>query len=283
MKKLIIITLSVVFCACNSNGQHKHNSFDKYATLYMHEQDTIGKKFQIVGIPFDTVVYYGSYSDKIIDITGDNLKDAIGRVELTLNAWNSNKYKNDTNLNQLCIYINEGDSIFRYKTRSPFVLSDYYMGWYKILPHGNDGFCIKTIGQQLDWNKYYLYFKYDKPTDKFYLVRSLVQAEYEDDTKTILKVEEKMYDTQTRIPFEKVDFDEYFKHLLEVIPEREEWTMIKVEKSILYDNNFLPTKSYLIKNDEVRLDKEEDDFYKITYMTNKGKIIEGYIKKTDVD
>ena len=59
--------------------------------------------------------------------------------------------------------------------------------------------------------------------------------------------------------------------------------MIKVEKSILYDNNFLPTKSYLTKDDEVRLDKEEEDFYKITYITNKGKIIEGYIKKMDVD
>ena len=279
MKK-IIITLLVVLIACSSKGQQQKDSFEKYATIYMDEKDTIGKKFQIKGIPFDTLVYYGSYSEQIIDITGDNLKDAIGRVKLTYKAWNSSKCKNDSNLNQLCIYINEGDSIFRYKTRSPFVLSDYYMGWYEILPNGNDGFRIKTIGQKLDWNKYYLYFQYDKPTDRFYLVKSLVQAEYDEKDKK--KVEERIYDEKTRIPFEKVNFDVYFQHILEAIPQREEWVNIKEEKSILYDNDLKPTRKYLIKDDQVRLDKEVKDFYKITYFTKDSKS-EGWIKKSDVE
>ncbi len=67
------------------------------------------------------------------------------------------------------------------------------------------------------------------------------------------------------------------------IIQKDSIKFIKSNKAIIYKNPNIPTKMYLIKNDEVRLDKEEDDFYKITYMTNKGKIIEGYIKKTDVD
>jgi hypothetical protein len=147
----------------------------------MYEGDTIGKKFHIIGIPFDTAIYYGTFSEEIIDVNADGLKDAIERMK-PRSISNESRNKTDT-INQLCIYFNEGDSVFRYKTRSPFVLSGYYMGRYSILPYGNNGFCIRTEGRQLDWNKYYLYFQYDKFTDRFYLVKSLVQAEYENKTK----------------------------------------------------------------------------------------------------
>jgi hypothetical protein len=247
----------------------------------MCEGDSVGKKFHIVGIPSDTALYYGTYGEEIIDINGDGLKDAIGRMRaksLPLEYRELPQFKTDT-INQLCIYINEGDSIFRYKTRSAFVLSDYYMPWYSILPYGNNGFCIRTEGRQLDWNKYYLYFQYDKPTDRFYLVRSLVQAEYEDNTKK--KVEEKIYDENTRILFEKVNFDVYFEHILNAVPQREDWRNIIVEKSIIFNNNLRPTSQYFIKNDNVRIDNEKDDFYQVTFFSGK-KVIKGWIKKNSV-
>jgi len=281
MKKLIVITLSILFYVGTINGQQKKNGFERFSMFYMYEGDTIGKKFHIVDIPFDTILYVCG-GENLIDINKDGLKDNLGRMEeFTLGVPESiiNLHKNDT-INQLCIFINEGDSVFRYKTRSAFVLSDYYMGWYSILSYGNDGFCIKTVGQQSDWNKYYLYFQYDKKTDRFYLVKSLVQAEYDEKDKK--KVEERIYDEKTRIPFEKVNFDVYFQHILEAIPQREEWVNIKEEKSILYDNNLKPTRKYLIKEDQVRLDKEVKDFYKITYFTKDSKS-EGWIKKSDVE
>ena len=280
MKKLIVIVLSTILYVSTTCGQQGKSTYENYGLFFMNEGDSIGKKFHVIDIPLDTAVYLEGNGDAILDINGDGFKDAIGKIELGLKAWNSSKCKNDSNLNQLCIYINEGDSVFRYKTRSAFVLSDYYMGWYSILSYGNDGFCIKTVGQQSDWNKYYLYFQYDKKTDSFYLVKSLVQAEYDEKEKK--KVEEKIYDENTRIPFEKVNFDVYFQHILEAIPQREEWVNIKEEKSILYDNNLKPTRKYLIKDDQVRLDKEVKDFYKITYFTKDSKS-EGWIKKSDVE
>ena len=43
-----------------------------------------------------------------------------------------------------------------------------------------------------------------------------------------------------------------------------------------------PTRKYLIRDDQVRLDKEVKDFYKITYFTKDSKS-EGWIKKSDVE
>jgi hypothetical protein len=280
MQKTIIL-LSIFFsCICYTTGQNRER-YDRYSTIYLFNGDTIGKRFHIIEIPFDTTFYMDG-GDAIIDVNGDGLKDNLGRVQqfsLSNTQDIVKQHKSDT-INQLCVYINEGDSVFRYKTRSAFVLSDYYMPWYSILPYGNNGFCIKTEGRQLDWNRYYLYFQYDGRTDHFYLVKSLVQAEYENNNKR--KIEEKVYNENTRIPFEKVNFDIYFKHLLDAIPRREDWRSVIVEKAIIHNQHFQPTRQYLIKNNDVRIDSENTDFYQITFFS--GKItIKGWIKKSDVE
>lgn len=278
-KAVIIITTAFIFFCCK--GEQNTHIYSRYSRFYIYEGDTIGKRFHIIGIPFDTTLYLDG-GDAIIDVNGDGLLDNIGRMQRFTHGVSQDiidKHINDT-INQLSIYLNEGDSIFRYKTRSAFVLSNYYMGFDSIFANGNNGFCIRTEGRQSDWNRYYLYFKYDKLKDSFYLIKSLVQAEYESNIKKI--VEEKTYNENTKIPFEKVNFDVYFEHLLNAIPQPEDWRSIVVEKSIIYNDTFQPTKQYFIKDDNVRIDNEKDNFYQITYFTETKKIIKGWVKKDDV-
>jgi hypothetical protein len=281
MKELILI-LGIFFplLSLNCKGQ-KARTYNSYDRFFMYKGDTIGKMFHIIGIPFDTILYVDG-GDAIIDINEDGLKDNIGRMQrFTLGVPQSiiEAHKNDT-INQLCVYLNEGDSVFRYKTRSSNVLSDYYMPWYSILPNGNDGFCIKTEGRKLDWNKYYLFFKYDKRNNALYLVKSLVEADYGHGNKKI--VEEKVYNDSNKIPFEKINFDLYFKKQLDKIPQPQDWRIIKTEKAIIYSNDFQPTKMYMIKDDRVRIEEEKNDFYRITFLTETKKI-EGWIKKDNVE
>jgi hypothetical protein len=65
---------------------------------------------------------------------------------------------------------------------------------------------------------------------------------------------------------------------------------LKIIKSkvILYSQPSQPTKMYLIQNDPVEVVEERDDWLKIKYYPEKngewtGKVIEGWIKKTDVE
>lgn len=56
---------------------------------------------------------------------------------------------------------------------------------------------------------------------------------------------------------------------------------IIVKKTIIYSLPDISTKMYLLKNDEVELLEEKDEWLKIRYYGK--KIIEGWIKKSDVE
>lgn len=73
----------------------------------------------------------------------------------------------------------------------------------------------------------------------------------------------------------------YFNHILEAIPQREDWRDIIVEKSNIFNDNFPPTNQYFIKGDNVRIDNEKDNFYQVTFFLDERKI-KGWIKKEDV-
>lgn len=55
-----------------------------------------------------------------------------------------------------------------------------------------------------------------------------------------------------------------------------------VEKSIIYDSLEVKTKKYLVKNDLITVTGEQNSFLKMKYETDKGDIIEGLIKKENV-
>ena len=55
---------------------------------------------------------------------------------------------------------------------------------------------------------------------------------------------------------------------------------IIISKSFINNKDFQPTQMYLLKNDEVEILEEKDEWYKIRYYGK--KTIEGWIKKSDV-
>jgi hypothetical protein len=285
MKKAFLILSSIMINVFCTYGQKPNKLYEEYDKFYMSHSDSMGRVMHVLDIPFDTTIYNPGTGDAMIDLNGDGKIDAIGRMTTKLLPSDYKKlsqYKTDT-LNQLCIYLNEGDSILRYKTKSPFVLSGDYLPWYTITKIDNKSFMITTEGRQQDRNYYYLFFQYDKITDHFYLIRSLVQTA-SDNNNSKNKIEEKVYDLQTRIPFEKVNFTDYFKYILDKVPQRENWGYIKADKVYIYDMNFQLTKMYLIKHDCVRIDAGTSSFYKITYfVNNSNRRIEGWIKKSDVE
>jgi hypothetical protein len=64
--------------------------------------------------------------------------------------------------------------------------------------------------------------------------------------------------------------------------------IINVNKSIISEQPNQPTKMYLLKNDSVEVIEEKDNWLKIIYYPEKngewtGKIIEGWIKRSDVE
>ena len=58
--------------------------------------------------------------------------------------------------------------------------------------------------------------------------------------------------------------------------------IIKTNKAFFYKNS-LKTKTYLVKGDFVAIVKYENDFFHIYYFNKDNKLIEGIIKKTDVE
>gem|GEM_PF-6919410 len=64
--------------------------------------------------------------------------------------------------------------------------------------------------------------------------------------------------------------------------------VINIKKSIIHSRPSQPTKMYLIQNDPVEVVEERDDWLRIKYYPEKngewtGKVIEGWIKKSDVE
>ena len=71
-----------------------------------------------------------------------------------------------------------------------------------------------------------------------------------------------------------------------IFPFNEKIRKINAQKSPIYSTPNTPTKMYLLKNDEVEILEEKNGLLKIRYYGNGAtarKIIEGWIKKSDVE
>lgn len=114
----------------------------------------------------------------------------------------------------------------------------------------------------------------------------VVNLSFEDDVMVIYSRDESRFNKISRLPSMalyrlyfrgKLDNRNYIKEYLGLDVRN-----VIVEKSIIYDRLEVKTEKYLVKNDLITVTGEQNSFFKMKYETDKGEIIEGLIKKENV-
>ncbi|MFC0183754.1 hypothetical protein SAMN04515674_11132 [Pseudarcicella hirudinis] len=253
MKKILVILATLAFHSCNAQKSETFVKMDK--------------------IPFDMNSGNVSQDTLRYDVNGDGLKDIL--LQFDYRNFDVKIPKGNSG-HELAIYLNYGKNEYRLKNVNRKALWVIHTSIFSV---DNTTFCIVNEEGGQDPNNYYCYFQFDKQRDNWNMIKYQIKTF---NTGREVLIDEKVYKYENQLPFEEVSFDKLFGKMHNDVGEPTPLLeLIKVSKAIIYNLPNTSTQMYLIKGNEVEVLETKGDWLKIRYYGK--KVVEGWIKKTDVE